>query len=95
MAIESLCCALWIEFLTSYIVVVFTQETLLLDAMFEVPGSDVKTVHINEDCVRGNSQPEYIRHDSAEATAASAAAASDASASSDGEEESAQVRVKQ
>lgn len=35
--------------------------------MFEVPGSDVKSVHITEDCVKGLCAPEYIRH-SASAT---------------------------
>lgn len=40
------------------------QETLLLDAMFEVPGSDVKTVVITEECAKGNSPPEYIRQTS-------------------------------
>lgn len=29
--------------------------------MFEVPGSDVKSVHINEDCVNENSPPEYTK----------------------------------
>lgn len=66
--------------------------------MFEVPGSDVKTVHINEDCVRGNSQPEYIRHDAdgvtADASSATASSESTSSGSND-EEENAQVRVKQ
>lgn len=38
------------------------METLLLDPMFEVPGSDVKTVHITEDCVKGTSAPQYIKH---------------------------------
>ncbi|XP_055544647.1 ATP-dependent Clp protease ATP-binding subunit clpX-like, mitochondrial [Wyeomyia smithii] len=37
------------------------METLLLEPMFEVPGSDVKTVHINEECVRGQAEPTYIR----------------------------------
>ncbi|XP_058447216.1 ATP-dependent Clp protease ATP-binding subunit clpX-like, mitochondrial [Malaya genurostris] len=37
------------------------METLLLEPMFEVPGSDVKTVHITEDCVRGQTEPTYIR----------------------------------
>lgn len=78
--------------------VLFAQETLLLDAMFEVPGSNVKTVHINEDCVNGTSQPEYIRHTDADgaasATAGSSAGETSAGSSSD-EEESTQVRVKQ
>lgn len=28
--------------------------------MFEVPGSDIKAVHITEDCVRGSQPPMYI-----------------------------------
>ncbi|XP_055635317.1 ATP-dependent Clp protease ATP-binding subunit clpX-like, mitochondrial [Toxorhynchites rutilus septentrionalis] len=37
------------------------METLLLEPMFEVPGSDVKTVHITEECARGHAEPTYIR----------------------------------
>jgi ATP-dependent Clp protease ATP-binding subunit ClpX len=37
------------------------QETLLLDPMFEIPGSDVMSVHITEDVVSGASAPIYIR----------------------------------
>ncbi len=36
------------------------QENLLLEPMFEVPGSDIKAVHITEECVRGNHQPIYV-----------------------------------
>ncbi|XP_055610909.1 ATP-dependent Clp protease ATP-binding subunit clpX-like, mitochondrial [Uranotaenia lowii] len=72
------------------------METLLLEPMFEVPGSDVKTVHINEDCVRGQTEPTYIRRNSTN----SANRGSDASNSSNPsqapeEEESAKMRVKQ
>lgn len=35
------------------------QETLLLDPMFEVPGSEIKSVHITEDCVMGK-PPVYV-----------------------------------
>lgn len=65
--------------------------------MFEVPGSDVKTVNINEDCVRGNAQPEYIRHEAdSDAEAQNAAASTEAAtATGSDEEENAQVRVKQ
>lgn len=52
--------------------------------MFEVPGSDVKSVHINEDCVKGLSPPEYIRH----STSADSTTTTD-------DEESTQVRVTQ
>ena len=31
--------------------------------MFEVPGSDIKTVHITSACVKGKSEPVYIRND--------------------------------
>ena len=29
--------------------------------MFEVPGSDVKCVHITDECVNGHCPPEYIK----------------------------------
>lgn len=50
--------------------------------MFEVPGSDVKSVHITEDCVKGVCPPEYIRH-------------TKATDSTTDDEESTQVRVTQ
>lgn len=34
---------------------------MLLDPMFEIPGSDVVGVHITEDAVNGLSPPVYIR----------------------------------
>lgn len=37
------------------------METLLLETMFEIPGSDIVSVHITEECVRGNGPPVYIR----------------------------------
>ncbi|XP_046400664.1 ATP-dependent Clp protease ATP-binding subunit clpX-like, mitochondrial isoform X2 [Ischnura elegans] len=37
------------------------METLLLEPMFEIPGSDVVSVHINEDSVTGEKAPVYIR----------------------------------
>lgn len=37
------------------------MEQLLLDVMFEVPGSDVKCVHITDECVNGQSPPDYIK----------------------------------
>lgn len=55
--------------------------------MFEVPGSDVKSVHINEDCVKGLCQPEYIRH-TTNATDSTTTTTTD-------DEESTQVRVTQ
>lgn len=39
----------------------YLQETLLLEPMFEIPGSDVISVHIAEDVVLGKSEPIYIR----------------------------------
>lgn len=36
------------------------METLLLDAMFEIPGSDIVSVHVTEDAVNGRSQPLFI-----------------------------------
>lgn len=37
------------------------MESLLLEPMFDVPGSDVLTVHVTEGCVRGDDKPQYIR----------------------------------
>ncbi|XP_014255887.1 ATP-dependent Clp protease ATP-binding subunit clpX-like, mitochondrial isoform X2 [Cimex lectularius] len=37
------------------------MEKLLLETMFEIPGSDVVSVHITEDCVKGKTCPVYIR----------------------------------
>lgn len=37
------------------------QEQLLLEPMFEVPGSDIIGVCIGEDVVRGKKLPDYIR----------------------------------
>lgn len=59
--------------------------------MFEVPGSDVNTVLITEDCVKGLTPPEYIRGPS---TSTSDEPPTTQSTSTE-EEESAQVRVKQ
>lgn len=58
--------------------------------MFEVPGSDVRTVLITEDCVKGLTPPEYIRGPSSSTTTDEPP-----STTSTEEEESAQVRVKQ
>ncbi len=54
--------------------------------MFEVPGSDVKSVHITEDCVNGLCPPEYIRH---------SASTTDSTTTTTDDEESTQVRVTQ
>jgi hypothetical protein len=37
------------------------QGSVLLDPVFEIPGSDVMSVHITEDVVSGASLPVYIR----------------------------------
>ncbi|XP_023288778.1 ATP-dependent Clp protease ATP-binding subunit clpX-like, mitochondrial isoform X2 [Orussus abietinus] len=37
------------------------MESLLLEPMFEVPGSDVMSVHVTKDCVRGMEKPQYVR----------------------------------
>lgn len=37
------------------------METLLLDPMFDIPGSDVMSVHITEEVVNGKGNPVYIR----------------------------------
>ena len=29
--------------------------------MFEIPGSDIVSVHVTEECVKGKSQPVYIK----------------------------------
>lgn len=44
------------------------METLLLDSMFEVPGSDIVSVKINEDVVMGNKTPEFMREVKTEET---------------------------
>lgn len=61
--------------------------------MFEVPGSDVKTVLITEECVKGSTPPEYIRNTST--TTSDNNDPSTTQTTSTEEEESAQVRVKQ
>lgn len=37
------------------------METILLEPMFEIPGSDVTSVHITHDCAMGKCAPLYIR----------------------------------
>lgn len=64
-----------------------------MDAMFEVPGSDVKTVLITEDCAKGLTPPEYIKH--SPSTSNSSDEPPTTQTTSTEEEENAQVRVKQ
>ena len=40
------------------------QEKILLDSMFEVPGSDIVDVIIDEDTVRGKAPAQYVRRPS-------------------------------
>jgi len=55
----------------SSFVLFFSQEQLLLDPMFNVPGSDIIGVCVDEDVVRSAKKPHYIRkpanHESDEA----------------------------
>lgn len=37
------------------------QENLLLEPMFEIPGSDIVSVHVTEQCVKNKTRPVYIR----------------------------------
>lgn len=59
--------------------------------MFEVPGSNVKTVLITEDCVNGLTPPEYI----SDSPSTNSDEPTTTQSTSSEEEESAQVRVKQ
>lgn len=37
------------------------MEKILLDPMFEIPGSDITGVHISKDVVEGSAHPTYVR----------------------------------
>lgn len=65
--------------------------------MFEVPGSDVKSVHIDDDCVKGKASPKYVRNARPldDAGDDSEGSASPSSSSVNDEEEGAKVRVQQ
>uniref|UniRef100_A0A0K8TSP1 Putative atp-dependent clp protease atp-binding subunit clpx n=1 Tax=Tabanus bromius TaxID=304241 RepID=A0A0K8TSP1_TABBR len=73
------------------------MENLLLDPMFEVPGSDVKTVHITEECVKGDSPPSYIHRNSANPneTSVDKTQPSNTNSSDTEEESSTKVRLTQ
>lgn len=60
--------------------------------MFEVPGSDVRAVLITEDCVKGQTPPEYIRGPS---SSTDTDEPPNTQTTSTEEEENTQVRVKQ
>ncbi len=47
------------------------QERLLLEPMFEVPGSNVKSVHIDEDTVLGKQAPCYKYHTDSDSSSGS------------------------
>lgn len=77
------------------------QEQLLLDPMFIVPGSDIRSVHITADYVRGNSKPIYSRSsddDTSATTDSSTTETTDSEPSNDNDknfEDSEKVRLKQ
>ena len=56
-----ICCCTLLDGRLSCMGVYCFQESLLLDPMFEIPGSDVMSVHITEDVVSATSLPVYIR----------------------------------
>ena len=61
----------------------------MLDPMFEVPGSNVKTVHIEEDTVRGKHAPRYEYHsDSDDSNSKETAEDSDETGAPEGDVES-------
>lgn len=73
------------------------QETLLLEPMFEVPGSDVKGVRITEESVRG-AEPVYVRRGESSTSSKDSTGSGEAGHSgsnSSEEEEATKVRVKQ
>ena len=39
----------------------FSQEIILLDPMFEIPGSDIRSVEIDESVVMGLRSAKYVR----------------------------------
>ena len=43
-----------------------SQEQILLDPMFEVPGSNIHSVTITKDCVTAKSPPQYGYHSNGE-----------------------------
>ncbi|TDG46925.1 hypothetical protein AWZ03_006629 [Drosophila navojoa] len=77
------------------------MEQLLLDPMFIVPGSDIRSVHITADYVRGNSKPIYSRSsddDTSATTDSSTTETTDSEPSNDNDknfEDSEKVRLKQ
>lgn len=62
-----------------------------MDPMFEVPGSEIKSVHITEECVMGSQDPIYIHH----SNSTSSTDPPETSQTSSEEEENRKFRVKQ
>ncbi|EDV94894.1 ATP-dependent Clp protease ATP-binding subunit clpX-like, mitochondrial isoform X2 [Drosophila grimshawi] len=75
------------------------MEQLLLDPMFIVPGSDIRSVHITGDYVRGTDQPVYSRRtDDEESIDATAESTDNTERTNDNDknfEDSEKVRLKQ
>lgn len=69
------------------------MESLLLDPMFEVPGSEIKGVHITEECVMG--APAIYLHRSTSASSSSDPPENSQTGSTTEEEENRKYRVKQ
>jgi ATP-dependent Clp protease ATP-binding subunit ClpX len=44
------------------------METILLDPMFEIPGSNICSVEITEDVVQGKAAPNYVRSSTSESS---------------------------
>ena len=51
------------------------KERILLDAMFDVPGTDIVEVVLTDDVVRGSKSPEYVRRSPLECEEAETASA--------------------
>ena len=51
------------------------KERILLDAMFDVPGTDIVEVVLTEDVVCGGKSPEYVRRSPIECEEAETASA--------------------
>ncbi|ALC47333.1 CG4538 [Drosophila busckii] len=74
------------------------MEQLLLDPMFIVPGSDIRSVHITADYVRGNDTPVYSRATDDETTASGGTTETTDENTNDNDknfEDSEKVRLKQ
>lgn len=63
--------------------------------MFEVPGSEIKGVHITEECVMGHDSPIYLHRSNATTTSTDPPETSPETSSNTEEEENRKFRVKQ